>query len=292
MRRSLLGCTRLSGFLFPTLCCVLVLTPLDSGVAGQKINYAGSLQFATGDYLFLDRTNSIYLFNGISLSGGRFRASAGIPLIYQNSPWVSHGGTGMIPTGGPEHKEVGRGGRGGGISLPDTTTWSTVGIGDPLLRADVELFEEKSMMPSLRFGVSVKAPVADVDLGFGTGEWDYGGGVSIAKRIRGSTLLVDMTYWVLGDLEELELENPVVYGVSLGRTLYGGKTSVLLSFSGSSRIMEGLDPPVQLGLGVGYSLKSGSSILGSVGFGITETTPDFSISLGWQIGLTRSYPYP
>jgi len=151
----------------------------------QTVNYSGSLQCATGSYLFAERTHSVYLFNGLDLSHGRLQAAVSLPVIYQSSPWVLYTVVGSVPSGGPQQGAVGGRGSGNGsgdgggpgsgrrrggdpIVLPDTATYADIGVGDPSLRADLTLLRDTTG-PIMRLAGSAKAPVADVDRGFGTG---------------------------------------------------------------------------------------------------------------------------
>ncbi len=259
----------------------------------QQLVYTGSIQFATGDYIFAQRTSSAYLFNGFSAYLGPMRVSANIPVIYQSTPWVSFAGGGMIPSGGTEHSEtarqVGHGmnGRsgGGGVALVDTSTYNSVGVGDPLASATIEVLRQGRVGPSVRLTGYVKVPLADVERGFGTGEWDYAGGLSFAKNVGRTLVLVDLVYWFLGDLPDLELKDPVSYAVSLGRPLGDGRVSLLASLAGYTEIVPGVDPALQLGFGLSYLVGFERSLSASAGFGLTESTPDISLSVGWQFGL-------
>jgi len=256
-----------------------------SAVPAQEVNYTGSLQFTTGNYIFTERTSSLYFYNGVSVTHKAFRFSVSIPVIQQSTPWISYGGAGMIPSGGTQNSDVGgRKGR-GRAAIVDTTSFDQVGLGDPLFHADFEVLRESKVFPSIRFMADVKLPVAEVDRGFGTGEWDYSGGLSLAKAVGGSFVFADMAYWILGDLPDLELQNPVAYSIAAGRLFAAGKIGLLASLSGYTRILEDIDPPVQIGLGINYRLDSKRSLNGSAAFGVTESTPDFSISVGWSIAI-------
>ena len=134
----------------------------------QSVHYSGSVQYATGSYIFAVRTHSVYFFNGLAVEHARFQASASLPVIYQTSPWISYGGLGALPSGGPQHGTVGGrrpgGGHGAGpagrrdrIALPDTATYADLGIGDPSLRMDVTLLHGGAG-PALRLVGSVTPP--------------------------------------------------------------------------------------------------------------------------------------
>ena len=62
------------------------------GAGAQEVTYSGSLQYATGAYVFADRTHSAYLSSGLSVRGGRFELGVSVPLIFQNSQLVSGSG--------------------------------------------------------------------------------------------------------------------------------------------------------------------------------------------------------
>jgi hypothetical protein len=154
-----------------------------------------------------------------------------------------------------------------------------------LLRADVELLRDGSRVPSIRVGASAKAPVASIDDGFSTGEWDYGAGLMLSKQLGAHTLSGDVAFWRFGDLDDLVLDDAWAYGVSYGRALAGGRWSLLASGSGYSTIIPGEDPPVQVSLGIGRIFSPRRGVTGTVSVGVTETAPDVSIGFGWRVGF-------
>lgn len=269
--------------------CAAVAAP----AAAQSVTYIGSVQASTGDYIFTDRTTSLYFVNGIELTAGLVRVSGTLPVIGQSTPWVTYGPV-AVPSGGKLSGEVAREvmGRGTGqgrrtITLPVTqegVAYAT-GVGDPLVRADVEFVTDRGSRPSLRINASAKFPLADPDNGFGTGAWDYGGGVSLSKRIRRRSMFVDVAYWNFGDLPDLQLKDAVAYSVGYGQILGTGRWSMLASVSGWTAIIDGASPQLELGLGLSRLIKPGRSISISAGVGLTETAPDVSIGLGWRVAL-------
>ena len=298
-----------------SLCAAaIVLVMLAVPAHAQQVTYTGSVQYATGDYIFTERTTSYYLFNGFSLSSGRFTARVSVPIIMQNSPWISYSGAGVVPSGGPQQGQVNRrgvddgngqgdgngNGQGDGngqghgnghaagkqpVVLVDTTSYSDVGLGDPMVHTDVMLLRDQGPWPTLRLVAGIKLPLADVDRGFGTGAWDVGGGVSLSKVLGRQLVFIDVMYWYLGDMEDLELKDPISYSVAIGRPLWGGKVGVLVSLSGYTEVIADIDPPIQAGLGLTYALGTGNGLSSSVAFGLTESTPDVSLSFGWRVAL-------
>lgn len=263
----------------------------------QQVVYIGSAQVASGDYIFTERTTSFFIVNGLELTLGPVRLSGTLPAIVQSTPWITYGVV-PVPSGGRESAEVGnqigRGGRGSGTSgtgrtvivLPIEELKYQTGVGDPLVRGDVEILRDAVSGPSIRLHAAAKVPLRDPDSGFSTGEWDVGGGISLARSAGNNSVFADVAYWRFGDLPGLELKDAVAYSAAYGRTLSTGRWSVMASVSGWSTMLEGADPPVEVGLGVTRLLgASGRGISLFTSVGLTETAPDFSIALGWRVGL-------
>lgn len=132
---------------------------------------------------------------------------------------------------------------------------------------------------------AVKAPLASASSGFGTGQWDYGGGIATAGLLGGPFLLADATYWVLGDAPGLRLRNTLAYGVSVGRPSRDGRFAMMASATGSTSALSGVVAPVQVGLGAGYRPASGRALSASAAIGLTRSAPDVTLGMGWSVPL-------
>jgi hypothetical protein len=264
---------------------VLLLPVLSEPVRGLDISYSGSLQFGAGDYFFDESTLSIYFYNGLSVSSGPLRIYGSVPVIMQSAPWASYSGAGILPTGGMQHGEIARRRNRETMSLSHASEPHDITLGDPLSRVELRVMEEEGMWPSLSVGADIKFPLAAIDRGFGTGAWDFGGGVSASKAVGNRLLFLDLSYWRLGDLPDLELRDTLSYRVAVGQPLAGGRVALMASLSGSGAVIEGVEPPLQAGFGVSRLLEPGRSIDLSAGFGLSESSPDFWVSLGWTAGL-------
>ncbi len=265
-----------------------VLAAASSGRA-QQVAYTGSVNYANGDYIFTERTSSVYLFNGISVSSARLSVAANLPLIYQTTPWVSYSTIGAIPSGGSTGSDAGRGSdrRSSGATptaITDTATYSDFGIGDPTIHAGAFVVTEGSSRPSIQLFGDVKIPVADVERGFGTGAWDFGAGLNLSKGLGRTFITAGVAYWALGDMPDLELKENIGYGVSVG-WLPGYRVAAVVSFSGYTQIIEGQDPPLLLTAVGSYLFSAGRSLSASIGLGLTESSPDFSLGIGWRVGM-------
>lgn len=290
-------------------------------VAAQHLTYSGSTLYSNGDYLFPERTTSVSITSGLTLTSGRVGVSAAVPIIYQDSPWVSYSTIGPVPSGGPDNGAVseqrGRpsegnggsgsgsgsssGGSGGGRStsenvatatsagkkvvVSDTTSYESTGLGDPSIRATVTAIREGAGRPGVQAAFGVKIPIADVERGFGTGAWDVGAGVSLSKKIKSRFLFLDFMYWNLGDMDDLVLKNAVSYRLAVGSLVANARGAVLASITGLTRIIDGADPPIEVGLLTSYYTTAKSSIAVGTSFGLSESSPDFALSIGWNIGL-------
>ncbi len=266
----------------------------------SQLTYSGSLQYASGNYTLSETTRSFLLFNGLTYEKGRWSFSASIPLIDQDTPFVTYVGGTPVPSGRQQEVDPGTSmdggmsgtsgsgtGRGRTVTVPDpeTLNFSESGLGDPVFRGDFTVSEGQAS--GVRFGVygAAKAPLADEDSGFGTGEWDYGAGVTLSKRAGSTLLLADLGYWIFGDLQDFELNDPLTYSFALGRSLGGGRYSLLGSISGYTETVDGVDGPVEAGVTVQRLNSSGRSFSVTFSAGLTESAPDYSFSTGWRVGL-------
>jgi hypothetical protein len=267
---------------------VLALAAGPRPVRAGEAFYAGAVQYATGDFVFADRTSSVYVLNGVSYATDRWTVSASVPIIYQNTALVSNTGPGMLPgrdrvtgiSGGHHHS---------GMMDTDATasmeTFDEVGVGDPLLRADIAMVGGRAQRYSVALSATVKTPIANADHGFGTGEWDSAGGMTGRYAAGNYTGAASVFYWWMGDPDGVDFENPVAYSVSAFRLLGGSRFSAGVSVSGFTRIARGTDGFRQLGTTVMYVPDASRSLSAGLSFGLSDTAPDFGVSIGWGLVL-------
>lgn len=263
-------------------------------VIGQDVSYLGSVQYTSGSYFFTEETQSLYFNNGISFSLNSVNLSFNIPFIIQNSPWISYSTSGPLPTGGPGSGMVDSGGHGQrrgrrAIVDPgdqDTVSYTQSSFGDPSVSANIDLFKSSRGQTVIRSNVSMKLPVADPESGFGTGAVDFSTGLSLMHRLGSGTFLtLDGSYWMLGDMEDLDLKNPVGYGLGVGQALADGKVMLIANVLGSSQVIEDIDPPISTGFGMNIQVAQKISLNGNVNIGLSESSSDFGIGFGWYIRL-------
>ena len=256
------------------------------------------------------------LLNALRLRAGRLDVSASLPVVAQNGTAVSYIAGVPVPTGGPEAGTIRRrqpgqtipvrpgrrdrlAGHGEGALLvasqteTDTITVAGTGayevnVGDPMFGAVLTAYEGVGTLRSFAVDGWVKAPVASVESGVGSGAWDYGVGTSIALGIGRGLLFASATWWALGDMPDLELEDALFYSLGAGLPL-GRSWSLLASASASTRIIATSDPPASVGLFVSRRIGSAASIGLGASAGLSETATDLTASVSWstRIGGAR-----
>jgi hypothetical protein len=275
-----------------------LLAPGPGALSAQEVTYQGSLQYATGSYVFTQRTQTFWLSNGFSVRSGRLGISASVPIVLQDNDVVSSVGGVMSPTGGAGDGLTGQregdaqlptaphhGGRGMMTSPEGMLGGYQLALGDPLVNTSLEVYRGTRTLRSVAAGAGAKAPIARRASGVGTGEWDYSLGASLTAGIGAQLLMADVSYWWLGDLPELELRDAVSYGLGVGAPLGGGRWAGLLSLSGSSRVIETLDAPASLSAGLLHLPRTGPAFSGGFAIGLTDAAPSFGMYLGWRSRL-------
>jgi hypothetical protein len=284
----------------PALAAVIAMAAVPLSGHAQGVRYSGALQYSTGSYVFDARTHSLFLTNQLTFDARRFEASVSVPVILQNGGLVTMVGDRPVPTGGEEHGLVAgrrsgerlgthRGDGTGGMPAPDGSISFDdayqIRMGDPFVRVGAEVLSNRGALRSFRVTAASKVPIADLDSGVGTGEWDHTAGFS-AMLSRGRFFMFgDLGYWWFGDLPELELRDGISWGLGLARPVLDGRGTLMASLSGAGRLIATLDPPVTAGAAFGYRLRRGWSMNVGLSAGVTESATDFSLSCGWSKGI-------
>ena len=273
-------------------------------VFGQKVYYYGSAQYMTGTYFFERSTNSFYLTNGFRITESGISISLNVPYMVQNTPWISYSGVGYIPTGGPQSGTVGDVGKGRGkggqgqmssvtsataveeaVPLVDTVSYNKYGFSDPNVYLSARLTPGTLTATALYLNASTKIPLADPETGFGTGAWDFGAGLSLTQRFSTFFITADVMYWHIGDMQDLNFKDPLSFGLGLGKSFQNGKWLISSLLTGYTQIIEGYDPPMSLGIGLGHFLTKNIALNANISFGLSESSSDVGGGIGWSIRL-------
>jgi hypothetical protein len=303
-----------------------VFEPLvGSGAMGQRLEYGGGLSAATGKFIFTEAATTWTLTNSLQIVGDRWRFGVSIPLISQNSTAITLVGGIPLPTGGPnagpigdrtdgepipmQKRRSGSGGTGtgagagtlrsllvssGGVAtVVDSGAVEGLGpfettLGDPIVDLGGDLFISPGGTVRLGAQLFAKIPIADPASGVSTGAVDYGAGASVSMVSGRGIIFADVSHWILGDLEDLPLSDLTTGSIGLGRS-FGAtrRLSVLASASAATAFVETVDPALSAGLGFGYAVGANRFLTLGATFGLSESVADWSVSLGWRVGVSR-----
>lgn len=178
----------------------------------------------------------------------------------------------------------------GGVPVPISgarASRTTDGVGDTNVRARYFALKEGDFYPGISPVVSVKFPTADNDKGLGTGEFDFEGGIELNKSFGPVVFFASGSYTRIGDPPGQSLRDRKGYaaGVSWNIMENFGVTG---SIGGSNALVKGQDDPLAVTLGLSYSLTPSFSVNVSGTKGLTDGSPDFSVSIG--LSFTSTLP--
>ncbi len=254
----------------------------DFGLSAGVERYSGTYTYQT--------TTATYALNaGLQYEEeDQFSFSFTLPLLFQNSNLVSRAGGMLLPHGsGGNSMSNSHAHNGGGMmmgansSSPSSSYLS--GLGDMLFEGNYYLAGESESAPSFALTGQIKAPTAGTS--FGTGEWDYGVGISAEKQFGTISVSANTGALVLGDPAGTVYHNPFTFGASVGNTFMDGKLSAMISYLEYTRVLDGYEAPRQISLGV-LSQTSSATTLSLIGsFGLSNTVPALGISLSIEVTL-------
>jgi hypothetical protein len=163
------------------------------------------------------------------------------------------------------------------------TELTTSGIGDPVLQLDYMVMSRPGIRDSLGLFAAFKAPVADVDTTYGTGEWDTGAGVGYFYPGAKTGVYTEISYWVLGDPPGVEFLDPIRLRVEVVRRL-GSRWRGALAVDGSTEVVEGAGESVVLEASALRSVSSTAETSVYLAVGLTSGAPDIVVSWEWRLG--------
>jgi hypothetical protein len=282
---------------------VLALVAFTAHDVAAQIVYAGSLRMATGTYLFTERTTGVVLLSAVEFGTGPVRASVSVPVISQSTTWISYLAV-PVPSGGNQSAGVGeqirRGaaaaGKGPGtvsagtsgpsatlVSLPVEAAAGRTGVGDVIVRASYRATPDDAST-AVRVHGAFKPALASVEDGFGTGASDSGVGVTVAHLAGRHQIAVATEFWHLGDMPGLPLNNTLAYRVGYDGFSGSSHWSASGAFSGWTTILDGVDPPMDISVGVTRHFSTTKRSVGATAaFGLTSSSPDVTVSLEWRL---------
>ncbi len=155
---------------------------------------------------------------------------------------------------------------------------SESGLGDISLTAGYIWVAEGSTMPQVRSTFYLKFPTADEDKGLGTGEFDYGPGLTLNKWNGDWHLFAEGLYVVQGDSDLYDTQNYFTYNAGVGYQFsvrfYGA-----LQARGATAPADGGDDALDGRLKGVWRIASDVSLEGYAGTGFSDGSADFSSSI-------------
>ena len=264
---------------------VFALFALPAWGAEQRYSLGIGIEFATGDYGTDTTTDSLRIPLTVNYyPSDRIDLSLEIPYIYQSSgatvslggmrfPGDSDMGSGMDGGGGS-----GMMGDFGGSDGAEDRTESRSGLGDITLTAGYIVVKESAAIPLVRPIAYVKFPTADEDEGLGTGEFDFGGGLSLAKWFGRWSTYVEGMYIAPGSSSDFEPDNYWTYQGSLGYR-FTDHLSSGLALSGATAAFDGAPDALEAKARINYWTSERASLGGYVGKGLREGSPDYGAGI-------------
>jgi hypothetical protein len=223
------------------------------------VGYTGSLYVVRGTYP-AERVESVYFFNGVDVSGGPIRAAVTLPLLRVETTPAAE-----VP------------------GVTPAAPFTSAGIGDPLVRVDVNLLNDRARGLQVALAGAVKVPVVGADTGRGTGEADYGIGGSAFATLDRTSVMADVLFWKYGDPEGIDFQDTLSYSVGVARAVGSGRYSALASIGGFSSGLGGATPPLALNVGILALVGRRQSLAVTASIGLNESSSDFSIGTSWRI---------
>ena len=157
---------------------------------------------------------------------------------------------------------------------------SSGGIGDLLLKGRYYLFNEETQDFSLSPIAQIKFPTADDKDRLGTGEFDETLGMEAKKMFNERWAgYGDIYYTFIGDPPRVDLNNEFAYDVGAGYH-FSKETEATLFYRESTALVDNNDNPRDIILGVNHDLGEDIAVYGSLGFGLSDGSPDTSVLLG------------
>ncbi len=272
-------------------CAVLLAAPaLLSAGAGFA---SSSVDFSSGDYGGDVRSETVALNFAFDRDFGPVSLGVSTSYLRITNPGVS------IPGVGPVSQEtIAR----LSVTNPRLATWlarysasrsspaatssdeTADGPGDTFLYGTwtFDPIGRRGWTPSL--AAEIKVPTADSDKGLGTGETDYRISAGLHRNGERRGLAIDIGYRFLGDPEGFELEDGLFASLSVWRKI-GDDGTLSLGLDWSAAATSETDDALELFTRYTHRFGDSLSAFAGAGTGFTDSSPDFTGSLGIEFAF-------
>lgn len=235
---------------------------------------SSSIQLSGGNYFFDSYDRVLFVYGGLRYQGENFGITACIPLVTGKNDNFSQTGGVMNPLG--TNNTLNTNTAQGGMNM---------GLGDFYGYFDYKMISDLESRIEVYVNAQIKIPTAATHMNFGTGKYDFGGSLSFSKSLDSFIGIVDLGYLNIGDPDGITYKDPFTFGLGIGKFFNYGEYSVLLYYTGFTKILDEYDPPQQISFSANYraSEKIILSLITSAGIG--NFVPDFTLSGGIRIKL-------
>ncbi|OHB33446.1 MAG: hypothetical protein A2X84_08425 [Desulfuromonadaceae bacterium GWC2_58_13] len=155
---------------------------------------------------------------------------------------------------------------------------SESGLGDITLTAGYIVVKESQTTPQVRPTLYLKFPTADEDKGLGTGEFDYGPGLTLSKWLGDWHLFAEGLYVVQGDSGLYETKDYFSYNGGVGHQ-FNEKVYGAVQVLGATAPADGADDSLEGQLKWVWRLAPDIALEGYFGTGFSDGSADFSSSV-------------
>ncbi len=159
---------------------------------------------------------------------------------------------------------------------------SASGIGDTNLNVAYRFLDETDQVPEMSLLLGIKIPTADEDKGLGTGEYDYLIGLDLSKGLGDWVLGGGISYNVLGDPAEYDLNNYLSGYIALSTGIFA-PVDFALEMDVAEAASDESDPELSLGCTLGYDFRTFGYLSGGVSLGLADGSPDYSLFVSYGI---------
>jgi hypothetical protein len=267
---------------------LLAILVLSGGAYAKEplLSLGLGFEYANGKYGTDFTTDSIFVPVTVAVyPTKRLDFSVEIPYVYQSSSAVVAG----MFRGAQMHTMtstmaattlVGIGPFGPGMTTASAANvkQSQSGLGDITAKGGYILVAEEGYIPKVRPFAFVKFPTADKDKFLGTGEFDGGFGVEVAKWFADWYTFGELGYTFQGKSSVIDVKNYLGYTIGAGYQVTENFRPMFM-FKGATPPAEGSSALLEARLKLKYQVTVNTGIDGYLSKGITTSSPDYGVGV-------------
>ncbi|MDE2028861.1 MAG: transporter [Candidatus Omnitrophica bacterium] len=226
---------------------------------------SSSVTYATGDFGTGTTTDIVYIPVTVSRYFSKGKLDFTIPYVYKRS------GPGITLVGG----------RGFRTNHASDGTSTASGLGDILLKGSYYLLQEEDSDPlNASLIDQIKFPTADDKKGLGTGKFDDAIGTELSKSLNNNwQVFTNLYYTFVGSPSGEDLENQFTFDAGAGYKI-NSQAWAHLYYEESTALISHTSNPRTIFLGGDYQLMPAMDVFSDLGIGLSEGSPDISLSIG------------